>query len=333
MSEREALTEFELIARFFNRSGDAVTGSAVDLGVGDDCALLSVPSDQHLAISMDTLVAGRHFPEDAEPADIGYRALAVATSDLAACGAIPVAATLALTLPEVDTTWIQAFSEGLHQGLADFSMQLIGGDTTRGPLAITVQVHGLVPSGGTLLRSGARPGDGVYVSGCLGDACAALRVFSTPDVFSQSHQSYLRQRFYRPTPRIALGEALRSIASAAIDISDGLVADLGHIADRSGVAARLELERLPLSTALKSYRDRSEARAWAATGGDDYELCFTSSPEREAELAAIAERCGVAVTRVGEVVVGEGVSALDGHGNVVNFAHTGYQHFSTDPQQ
>lgn len=343
MPEREALTEFDIIARFFDDQGKVATDVdagmkagpdlGVELGVGDDCALLSVAPGQQLALSMDTLVAGRHFPLDARPEDIGYRALAVATSDLAATGAKPYAATLALTLPEADTRWLQAFSAGLHQGLADFSMRLVGGDTTRGPLSITLQVHGTVPSGAALLRHGASVGDSVYVSGWLGDACAALQVFNGQGRFSPSHQAYLRQRFYRPTPRLALGEALRGIASSAIDISDGLVADLGHIAERSGVAAEIVLPDLPLSAALTDCDDREQVLAWAATGGDDYELCFTVSPQREAQLAAIADRCGVSLCRVGSILPGTGVQVVDGNGQPISFAHSGYQHFTTEPKQ
>lgn len=325
---RQPLSEFSLIDTFF--AGLCTAHPLVDLAVGDDCALLAVPPGQRLAISVDTVVAGRHFPEDAAPADIAYRALAVAASDLAAMAATPLAATLALTLPTAEHDWLAAFSDGLRQALADYELVLVGGDTTRGPLAITVQVHGLVAEGRALLRSGARVGDQVLVSGSLGDAGAALAVFAGHLAATPAQQRYLHQRFYRPSPRLQLASRLASVASSAIDISDGLLADLGHIAERSGVAAVIEGGAVPLSDCLQQVADHERALQWALTAGDDYELCFTVPRERMPELTAIAAASGVGLTRVGEVIAGRGVRAVDGHGNPLPFAASGFQHFTAD---
>ena len=225
--------EFSLIARYFSSLG---RGEAVDLSVGDDCAILRLRQGERLATSTDTLVPGVHFPEDAFPEDIGFRAVAVAVSDLAAMGARPIGMTLALTLPVLDDFWLNAFSQGLAAAVSAFNIPLVGGDTTRGPLTMTVQVMGAVPEGEALMRGGARVGDGVYVSGTLGDAAGALAFMEDNWQPKAEHAEYLLARFYRPSPRLELGWALLGVASSAIDISDGLMADAGHIAAASGVA-------------------------------------------------------------------------------------------------
>ncbi len=268
------------------------------LGVGDDAAILSVPDGCDLVTSVDTLVEGVHFPGDAFPEDIGYRSVAVAASDLAAMGARPLAMTLALTVPEADDLWLRAFSEGVGQASAAFRLPLVGGDTTRGPCVISVQVFGVVERGGALLRGGARPGDEVFVSGTPGDAAAGLAVLQSRWQAEPAHCEYLLDRYYRPTPRLALGEQLAGIASAAIDVSDGLLQDLGHIAAASGCAIEMDVADLPLSPALRSHPDREQQLAWALAGGDDYELCITVP----AELEPPAE-----FTRIGRVHEGEGV--------------------------
>jgi len=304
------LTEFALIARYFSALG---RGDAVDLGVGDDCAILRLPPGQRLATSMDTLVAGVHFPEDAFPEDIGYRAVAVATSDLAAMGASPLAMTVALTLPEADDFWLTTFSEGLAAAVSQYKLPLVGGDTTKGPLAITVQVFGALPGDSALLRSGATPGDLVYVSGTPGDAAGGLAFLQERWQPEPEHAEYLLGRFYRPTARLELGVELLGSATAAIDISDGLLADAGHIASASGVKINIESALLPLSAALASHSNREKALQWALCGGDDYELCFTLP-------AALPVPRGC--TRIGEVTKGEGAGCdMD-----IDIA-SGYRHF------
>jgi thiamine-monophosphate kinase len=287
--------EFSLIARYFSAFG---RGDGVDLGVGDDAALLTVPPGESLVVSVDTMLAGRHFPEDAFPEDIGFRAVAVAASDLAAMGATPLGMTLSLTLPEADEVWLHPFSEGIGQAARDFALPLVGGDTTRGPLSIAVQVMGSVPQGGALLRSGARAGDLVYVSGTLGDAAAGLALLQAQWLPPEAHREFLVERYFRPRPRLSLGLSLRGIATAAIDVSDGLLQDLGHIANASGCGMRIDAQRLPLSAALRTQPDRGQQLAWALAGGDDYELCVTAAQDA---------RLPEAFTCIGEVVAGDGV--------------------------
>lgn len=305
-----AASEFELIYRYFAALG---RGPAVDLGVGDDCAILRLDLGERLATTVDTVVEGVHFPEDAFPEDVGYRAVAVAVSDLAAMGARPLGMTLAITLPAVDELWLHTFSEGVAAAVARLQVPLVGGDTTRGPLTIAVQAFGALPLEQGLLRTGAAPGDRVCVSGTLGDAAAGLTVLNGEWRGSDEHADYLERRYYRPTPRLSLGQSLLGSASAAIDISDGLVADAGHIAAASGVKITIDPDTLPLSEALQTLPDRDRALRWALTGGDDYELCFTL-PEGEALPAGC--------TCIGQVEAGEGVDCgldLDNQ--------TGYRHF------
>ena len=325
-------SEFEIISLYFSglsssSSSSSSVADSVQLGIGDDCALLSIPAGQRLAISIDTMVEGRHFPASALPSEIAYRAVAVAVSDLAAMGATPVAATLALTLPSADEAWLAQFSRGIGEAMSDFAMSLVGGDTTRGPLTITVQVHGTLPNDQALLRSGAEVGDDIYVSGVLGDAAVALKLFEgTLDLPAES-ADYLRRRFYRPSPQLALGKALLPLASSAVDISDGLLADLGHITEKSGVGAELDIEQLPLSPVLAGLSDRETVLRSALSGGDDYELCFTATPANREVLAAVAVQCHVALTRVGSIIAGSGVRCLDSEGQPFQLPASGYQHF------
>lgn len=303
-------SEFDLIYRYFSSLG---AGAAVDLSVGDDCAILRLDPNERLATSVDTVVEGVHFPEDMFPEDLAFRAASVATSDLAAMGARPLGMTVALTLPEADEFWLHSFSQGLAQAVSAYELPLVGGDTTRGPLTITVQVLGAVPMDKALLREGASVGDVVYVSGSLGDAAGALAFLRgewqpEPDAAEQ-----LLERYNRPQARVALGLELLDRATAAIDISDGLLADAGHIAAASGVGMRLEPDALPVSAALASHRDRDTILKWVLSGGDDYELCFTLPAGMPAP-----ESC----TRIGVVVAGEGVDA----GVDIDFG-AGYQHF------
>jgi len=315
-----ALGEFELIARYFSRP---VARRDVLVGVGDDAALLEVPAGQALAAATDTLVEGRHFLPDAPPESVGHQALAVNLSDLAAMGAEPAWALLALSLPEPDTHWLEGFARGFH-ALADRAgLTLVGGDTVRGPRVVTVQVLGFVPAGLALRRDGARPGDVLYASGSLGDAAAGLQLLR--DGRRADTDSSLVRRYRFAEPRLALGMALRGVASAAIDLSDGLLGDLGKLCDASGVGAILELDQLPLSRALLASFDATQAERFALGGGDDYELAFAvpraAVSEMETSLATIGR-----ITRIGEIVTGHGVRCQRA-GQTVEPEIAGYDHF------
>ncbi|GGD08051.1 thiamine-phosphate kinase [Franconibacter pulveris 1160] len=323
-----ACGEFSLIARYFDRVRTARLD--VETGIGDDCALLNVPEKQTLAISTDTLVSGIHFLPDIDPRDLGYKALAVNLSDLAAMGATPAWLTLALTLPEVDEAWLAAFSDSLFEQLSYYEMQLIGGDTTRGPLSMTLGIHGLVPVGRALKRAGARPGDWIYVTGTPGDSAAGLAILQKQLQVSDAQcADYLVQRHLRPTPRVLQGQALRDRASAAIDLSDGLISDLGHILKASDCGARVELNDLPLSEQLRSVTTLEQAQRWALSGGEDYELCFTVPELNRGALDVALGHLGVPFTCIGQVMPpSEGMQFVrDGEPVTLNWK--GYDHFKT----
>ena len=303
-------SEFDLIYRYFASLG---AGPNVDLSVGDDCAILSLNPGERLATSVDTMVEGVHFLADTFPEDVGFRAVSVAASDLAAMGARPIGMTVALTLPEADEFWINAFSQGIAQAVSEYRMPLVGGDTTRGPLTVTVQVLGALPEGQALLREGAQVGDEVYVSGTLGDAAGALAFLRGEWQPDPEAGEYLLERYQRPRARIDLGQALLGAASAGIDISDGLLQDAGHIAAASGVGLALETGKLPLSATLQAHFDREKVLTWALSGGDDYELCFTLPPGVTAPPGC---------THVGRVISGQSVT-LDAPIDIT----PGYQHF------
>lgn len=339
--------EFELIDRFFTRPARP-NAAGVVLGIGDDCALLQPTPGMQLAISSDMLVSGRHFFADVDPRTLGHKALAVNLSDLAACGARPLAFTLALALPEANAAWLAPFADGLF-ALADaHGCALIGGDTTRGPLNICITVFGEVPARHTgsaqvptqaLLRSGARAGDDVYVSGTLGDARLALealqgRVQLPPAVLAQA-----RQRLEQPSPRMALGLALRGIASAAADISDGLLGDLGHILERSGVGATLDITfAINLLASCAHYTGagaRFEHEIGTAkglqcvlSGGDDYELVFTAAVAQRAAVQTAAQACGTPVTRLGQIDAAPGLRLLDAQGALLANDFASFDHFA-----
>ncbi len=321
-----ACGEFELIARYFDR----VTSSRRDVekGIGDDCALLSVPEKQSLAISTDTLVAGIHFLTDIHPADLGYKALAVNLSDLAAMGADPAWLTLALTLPNVDESWLESFSDSLFELLDYYDMQLIGGDTTRGPLSMTLGIHGLVPQGRALRRSGARIGDWIYVTGTLGDSAAGLALLlGQAELSDPSAHEALLKRHLRPIPRILQGQALRDLATSAIDISDGLISDLGHVLKASNCGARINLDALPLSASLKQHFSPEQCLHWALSGGEDYELCFTVPEINRGALDVALGYLGVPFTCIGQMgPQSEGLVLLQ-NDKVVEFNHKGFDHF------
>jgi thiamine-monophosphate kinase len=315
--------EFDLIARHFTRP---VRRAA--LGVGDDCALLQPAPGMQLAVSCDMLVEGRHFLSTVSPECLGHKALAVNLSDLAACGAEPLAYTLALALPRADDRFLAAFARGLF-ALADVhGIELVGGDTTAGPLNVCITVLGQVPPGQALLRSGARPGDELWVSGTLGDARLALEVFRGHVVLPGEHFDRVRLAMERPQPRVALGRALRGLASAAIDLSDGLVGDLGHVLQRSSVGAVVEVETLPRSEVIAA-----QSLAWQheclLAGGDDYELLFTAAPEQHEAVLAAAAAAGVSVTRCGTITAQPGLRVVDGLGRALEAAWRGFDHFAT----
>ncbi len=315
-----AISEFQLIESFFEQH--RLGRDDVVLGIGDDAALLRVPPGMELAVAVDTLIEGVHFPQNTPPSAIGHKVLAVNLSDLAAMGAEPAWVTLSLSMPESDETFLRDFCDGLFALAEQFHVELVGGDTVRGPLVLTLQANGFVPEDEALTRSGARPGDLVYVSGTLGDAAAGLELVLSDSVDGDEAQ-WLRERLDRPTPRIALGQSLRGIATSCIDISDGLCADLRHVMERSILGAEIDSSLLPLSAPLLTLKGEGAARQIALNGGDDYELCFTVPEQKEAELLRLASTFDVAITRIGEVNNEVGVLRVNGE----EIAGSGYDHF------
>lgn len=318
------MAEFALIDRIRARLPPA--RDDVLLGIGDDAALLRVPAGMALAVATDTLNAGVHFPHAATPAAIGWKALAVNLSDLAAMGATPAWCTLSLSLPlpQADAAWLDGFLDGFLALAREHGLALVGGDTTRGPLSICVTVHGFVDPRHALRRDGARLGDDVWVTGTLGDAALALAQLQAGGAADPA----LLARLDRPTPRIAFGSGLRGVAHACIDLSDGLLQDLGHVCRASGGGAEISLDALPASPALLSLSTAETRIGGQATGGDDYELCFTASPSSRGAIAAIAASSGVPATRIGRIVAGAGVRALLGDGSEWLPPRGGYAHFS-----
>lgn len=315
-----ALGEFDLIRRYFERPAKRAL-----LGVGDDCALIGGPAGKGaLAITTDMLVCDRHFLADAPAASVGHKALAVNLSDLAAMGAAPVGFTLALALPAVDEAWLAAFASGLFALAQASGCELLGGDTTRGPLTISITAIGEVAPHLALCRDRARPGDDLWVSGSLGGAALAVREALAGRPLPAEHAA--RERMERPQPRIALGLALRSLAHAAIDISDGLLADLGHVCERSAVRARVNWNAVPVDAALAGLPE-SERQTLALAGGDDYELLFSASPSRRHALESLPARLGIALTRIGTVTDGAGVEVTDEAGRVIPTERQGFDHF------
>jgi thiamine-monophosphate kinase len=321
------LGEFELIRRFFVRSGSAARDPKVLLGIGDDAALLDFPTGSDLVAAVDTIVAGRHFPEGCDARSIGHRALAVNLSDMAAMGAAPAWATLALTMPCADCDWLEKFAAGFLDLADAHSVALVGGDTTRGPLTVSVQILGSVPHGSALRRGGGAAGNILAVSGTLGDAAAGLAFRQAPPAAKLPPEAEaLMRRFDYPAPRVQRGLAARGIATAAMDLSDGLIGDLPKLAQASGVAAHVEIDALPLSSALRNSVSLSQARDWALAGGDDYELLFAVPANRFTELKGAADQLNLTLTPIGELRAGTGVTwSLNGQ----DFAPrlSGYEHF------
>ena len=315
------LGEFDLIARYFTRP---VRRAA--LGVGDDCALFAPAPGMQLATSSDMLVEGRHFLSTVAPQRLGHKALAVNLSDLAACAAQPLAFTLALAMPQADEAWLEGFSRGLLALADEHGCELVGGDTTRGPLTICITVFGEVPVGQALLRSGARAGDDLYVSGTLGAARLALEAFRGTVVLPGDAFEAVRVAMEQPQPRIALGVALRGVATSAIDISDGLLGDIGHLLRRSNAGALLDVDALPRSAVLAA-QTRALQRECLLAGGDDYELLFTAPPGRAAAVHAASAQGKIAVTRIGRIEAEPGLRLVDGRGEPVANTYSSFDHF------
>lgn len=324
--------EFDLVEIIRERT--ALSRGDVRLGIGDDAALLAPPSGQQLVACTDTLVAGVHFPVGTAPDDLGWKSLAVNLSDLAAMGATPAWALLALTLPQADARFVEHFADGFAQLAGQFNLALVGGDTTQGFLSVTVSAFGFVPEDRALLRSGAKVGDAVFVTGTLGDAAAALRCLDRTDLRAgallsapANTREELIARLNRPEPRIAAGLALRDVANACIDVSDGLLGDLAHVCEASGAGAEIDADALPMSSALLALFDAVERRDFALSGGDDYELCFTASVDRADRIAADFARLGYGATRVGRIVEQSGVRVRDANGNQIETSNRGWRHF------
>jgi thiamine-monophosphate kinase len=326
-----ALGEFELIARFFQRApqhGDrGGRPDRIALGIGDDCALFTPAPGQQLAVSTDLLVEGRHFLSTVPPERLGHKALAVNLSDLAACGAEPLAFTLALALPRADEAFLAPFAHGLFELADAHGIALVGGDTTAGPLSICITVFGQVPPGQALLRSGARAGDGLWVSGTLGDARLALEAFRGRVALDGDGFEVARRAMERPEPRVALGLALRGLATSAIDLSDGLAGDLGHVLAASKVGARLDVDALPRS-ALLARQPRELQLECLLAGGDDYELLFTAPAPRHDAVRAAGAQAGVALTRIGTIEAAPGLRLVDAQGQALAARFAGFDHFA-----
>ena len=319
------LTEFELIERYFRDCGAA--RSDVIAGIGDDAALVAVPPDTELVVATDTLVAGVHFPPGSPAASIGHRALAVNLSDLAAMGARAAWALLALTIPRAEEAWLAEFAAGLAALARAHGVALVGGDTTRGPLTVTVQLLGTVPPGAALRRCGGRAGDALFVSGTPGDAAAGLALEERRLAAEPLALAYLRERFLRPTPRMALGERLRGHASACIDVSDGLLGDAGKLARASQTGVEISFAAVPVSEPLVRAVGEEQARTLALTGGDDYELLFAVHPEKVSAMLAELPPQRWGYTRIGALRAAPGAEVLR-EGTVMQFSHSGYQHFT-----
>lgn len=316
-------SEFDLIAKYFTRNT-----SNTDLGVGDDAALLQIESGYQLAISADMLVAGTHFFHDAAPYDIGWKSLAVNISDMAAMGANPKWATLALALPEVNEAWLAEFSRGFFACADAFHVDLIGGDTTRGPLTISVQIMGELPIGTALRRDAAKVGDDIWVSGELGNAALGLAHLQGKISLEPEQLTVSLNALHRPQPRIALGLALAKLGHSAIDISDGLLADLGHILERSNVGARIHLKDIPCANSMHSHLGDSLIQKCVLAGGDDYELCFTTPNKLRDEIYALAKRLDLNLTLIGRITAKTGITVQDLNNETMTVKNSGYDHFA-----
>lgn len=317
------VSEFDLIRQYFTRPTPKTK-----LGVGDDAALVEVNAGHELAISVDMLVAGTHFFADTDPYNLGWKSLAVNLSDMAAMGAEPKWATLALALPEADEAWVAAFANGFFACAERFGVDLIGGDTTKGPLCISVQIMGQVPAGKALRRDGAKVGDDIWVSGNLGDAAMALNHLLNKFPLNAEELRQTLPALLKPQPRVELGLALRNIAHSAIDISDGLLADLGHILEASGVGAELNLADIPCSSILQNHLHIPFVQSMLLAGGDDYELCFTAPPSTHIRIEELGHNLGLKLKRIGKICGTHGLIIRDADNNLIETGKTGFDHFT-----
>lgn len=319
------MKEFELINHYFK--GKGISRRDVKLGIGDDGALLSVPEHTHLVVTTDTLVAGVHFFEDTDPRSLGHRAVAVNLSDLAAMGAEPAWLSVALTLPTIDPVWLDEFCAGMHEICEYFNVQIVGGDTTQGPLVITICAKGYVPEDKALTRSGARNGDWIYVTGHLGDAALAIEAKKGKFGLSKRDFDYCYKRYAFPSPRVAAGQALRGLASSALDISDGLVQDLGHILRASNVGATINIDKVPMSAQVMALAEEQRFPL-ALAYGDDYELLFTVPTEKRGKLEMSLGQFGIKATCIGQIGGTPGKVDLRLNGEPYHLPVSGYQHFN-----
>jgi len=320
-------SEFDIIRQFFTSSAISELRSDVVLGIGDDAAILDIAEGHYLVQSVDTLVSGVHFPIETSPEDIAYKALAVNLSDMAAMGAEPAWFTLAITLPDDNEKWLKAFSESLFSLAKKYNVQLVGGDTSNGPLCISITINGFVPKDKALTRNNAEVTDKIYVSGTIGDAALALASWQGQCLLRDDTASYLNKRLNRPSPQVELGILLREYASSCIDISDGLVADLGHITENSHVGAKINFEDIPLSKEFNlNLTDKSLIIPLVISGGDDYELCFTIPVKKQAEFEAIIEENKLSVSCIGEIESDKGVRCMENNVEI-ELQATGYKHF------
>jgi thiamine-monophosphate kinase len=330
------MSEFEIIHRIF--AGRGVDRGDVVLGIGDDGAVVRVPPNCDLVTVVDTLVAGVHFPHGTRPEDVGHKALAVNLSDVAAMGAVPAWATLALTLPQADEAWLSAFARGFFDLAQQHQVQLVGGDTTHGPLTVTVQIQGWVRSGQAVRRAGARPGDAIYLTGTVGDAGLALRAWQQQRELSAADGEYLFSRLHRPIPRCKEGEALIGEVTAMIDVSDGLAADLGHILEASGVGATVNLRSIPLSPTFVAvtgsgeyYLNEAERLRLALGAGDDYELCFTAPAAQSRRVEELFSNFSCGCRAIGIIEAAPGLRLRQADGTLLSLERSGYEHFSQEP--
>ncbi|MCG9770418.1 thiamine-phosphate kinase [Pseudoalteromonas piscicida] len=320
------MKEFELINHYFK--GRGIIRRDVELGIGDDCALVSVPAGNQLAVTTDTLVAGVHFFEDIPPRALGHRVIAVNLSDLAAMGAEPTWVSLGLTIPNADLEWLEAFTGGMHEIAEYYNVQVIGGDTTQGPLTITVCAKGIVPTGKALKRSGARVGDWIYVTGPLGDAGLAIESRKQGWTLEPKHYKVALEKFHYPAPRVAAGQVLRGLATSAIDISDGLLADLKHILRSSLVGAKINADKVPQSDALRSSLDEDARMRLALGFGDDYELLFTVNDNNKNAVETRLKQYGVEPVCIGQITANNGEIQLLKKGQPYQLSGLGFEHFS-----
>lgn len=316
--------EFQLIERFF--TGRSSPRRDVSLGIGDDCALVEATDNKSIAISCDTLVEGVHFYKAIPAHALGYKSLAVNLSDLAAMGAEPAWMTLALTLPDVDESWLSEFSDGLFEAAQYYGVSLVGGDTTRGPRSITITINGKVTKDQALTRSGARNGDWIYVTGTLGDSALGLDILRGKVDASEADKAYLIKRHYYPTPRVLAGQSLRQLATSAIDLSDGLMSDIKHIIKSSNVGAVIDVDTLPLSASLENVMSGDKALSYALTGGEDYELLFTVPESQKGALETSLAHAGVKFSKIGQITTGEQLK-LFSNGEDFEAINCGFEHF------